>query len=274
MYSPSQSIIKMKNINVKNLILGKNVIIEPSVVIRGPNGPANYVEIGDNTYIGHDTHIICDDFSIGEYGKLHNHGYVHGYKPCKIGHNAWIGQNTIIDSIGGTTIGDNCGIGAHSQLWSHIKYGDTLEGCRFLSDSPLNVGKDVWFVGHCIVSPITAEDKSMALVGSVVTRDMKKNHIYAGSPAKDITDKAGNQFNEVSVEEKYKKMCLYLEEFEGIIGTKDHDIVITKTQKEFVNNKSCFSVSDRIYTKNLTELEQKFMRFLLPEKAKFTPHKG
>ena len=261
----------MKNISAKNLILGKNVKIESTAVIRGLNGPAQNIKIGDNVYIGHNTNIICDNFEIGDYSKFHNHGYVYGYKECKIGHNAWIGQNTIIDSIGGTTIGDNCGIGSNSQLWSHIKYGDTLEGCRFLSNSPLTIGKDVWFVGHCIVSPITAEDRSMALVGSVITKDMKKNHIYAGSPAKDITDKAGNQFKTVTVNEKYEKMNVYLDQFEKIIGTKNHDILIVKDQSEFAVGKSCFSVSDRIYTKKLTYLEQEFMKFLLPEKAKFTP---
>ena len=259
------------NIHCKNLILGKNVTIEPTAVIRGINGKAENIVIGDNVYIGHDVQIICDNFSIGDYSKVHHHTNIHGYKPCKIGHNAWIGQYSIIDSIGGTTIGNNCGIGAHSQLWSHIKYGDTLEGCRFLSDSPLKIGNDVWFVGHCIVSPIVAEDKSMALVGSVVTSNMEKNNIYAGSPAKNMTDKIGNQFRKVSVEEKFNKMNEYLYNFEKEIGTSKHDIVIVKNQGEFVRNKSCFSVSDRTYTKRLTDLEQQFMKYLLPEKAKFTP---
>lgn len=261
----------MKNISAKNLIIGKNTKIEDSVIIKGLNGPAESIKIGDNVYIGHDTQIICDNFQIGDYSKFHNRGLVYGYRDCKIGHNAWIGQNTIIDSIGGVTIGDNCGIGANSQLWSHIKYGDTLEGCRFLSNSLLSIGKDVWFVGHCIVSPIVAEDKSMALVGSVVTKNMKANHIYAGSPAKDITERAGGQFKKVTVKEKYDRMCKYLQEFENLVDTKKHDILIVKDQSQFVSDKTCFSVSDRVYTKKLTNLEQEFMKFLLPEKAKFTP---
>lgn len=261
------------NIKCDNLILGNNVKIEPTAVIRGINGNAKNVYIGDNTYIGHDVQIICDDFSIGDYSKIHHHTNIHGYKPCKIGHNAWIGQYCIIDTIGGTTIGNNCGIGAHSQLWSHIKYGDTLEGCRFLSDSPLNVGNDVWFVGHCIVSPITAEDKSMALVGSVVTKDMKYNSIYAGSPVKNITDKVGNPFKDVTIEDKYQKMCEYLKQFESLTNIKDHDIIIVKHKQEFVFDKSCFCVQDRTYNKMRTDIEQKFMSFLLPDKAKFTPFK-
>tara|TARA_R110000744_G_scaffold11217_4_gene34260 strand:- start:8044 stop:8838 length:795 start_codon:yes stop_codon:yes gene_type:complete len=259
------------NIDCKNLILGKNVVIEDTAIIRGPNGPAENIFIGDNTYIGHNVQIICDNFKIGDYGKIHHDTNIHGYKPCSIGHNAWVGQFCIIDSIGGTTIGNNCGIGAHSQLWSHMKYGDTMEGCQFLSESPLEVGSDVWFVGHCIVSPVKVEDKSMAFVGSVITKNMKKNHVYAGSPAKDITDKIGNQFKKRSVNEKYDLMVKYLEQFEKQIGSKNHDILIVKRQDDFVDNKSCFSVSDRTYTKNLAELEQRFIRFLLPEKAKFTP---
>jgi len=259
------------NIKCDNLILGNNVKIESTAVIRGINGNAKNIYIGDNTYIGHDVQIICDNFSIGDYSKIHHHTNIHGYKPCKMGHNAWIGQYCIIDSVGGTTIGNNCGIGAHSQLWSHIKYGDTLEGCRFLSDSPLNIGNDVWFVGHCIVSPITAEDKSMALVGSVITKDMKFNNIYAGSPAKNITDKAGNAFKDITLEDKYQKMRQHLSDFEHLTNMKSHDILIVKHKEQIVFDKSSFCVENRSYVKRDTETEQKFMSFLLPDKAKFIP---
>ena len=143
----------MENRNFKiladELIIGKGTIIEPTVVIRGINGNAKRIVIGENCYIGQNVQIICDDFELGDYSKIQHDCNIHGYKPCKIGHNLWMGQFTIVDSIGGCTIGNNCGIGAHSQLWSHIKYGDTLEGCRFLTEKPLIVGNDVWFVGHC-----------------------------------------------------------------------------------------------------------------------------
>ncbi len=149
---------KYANIDALEIEVGINTIIEPSASIRGVNGKAKRIVIGDNCYIGKHVQIICDDFELGDYSKIHHQTNVHGYEPCSIGHNLWMGQYCIVDSIGGTTIGNNCGIGAHSQLWSHIKYGDTLEGCRFLSDNPLVLGNDVWMVGHCIVSPITAAD--------------------------------------------------------------------------------------------------------------------
>lgn len=260
--------VNYNNIHCDNITIGKNTVIEPTAVIKGINGNSKKIVIGDNCYIGKNVQIIIDDLEIGDYCKIHHGTNIHGYKPCKIGHNAWIGQYTIIDSIGGTTIGNNCGIGAHSQLWSHIKYGDTLEGCRFFSESPLTIGSDVWFVGHCIVSPVNVRDKSMALVGSVITSDMEVNRIYAGSPAKDITDKVGNQFQSVTTEEKYQKMISYLQE----VSLNDIKIVTSTSHFNLNDEVTYFDVSTRTYTKKSSENEIKFMNFLLPEKAKFIPY--
>lgn len=259
----------MNNIKADNLKIGKNSFIEPNAIIRGINGNAKNIIIGDNCYIGEYVQIICDDFTLGDYSKIQHHTNIHGYLPCKIGHNAWIGQYTIIDSIGGTQIGNNCGIGAHSQLWSHIKYGDTLEGCRFLGEKKMQIGNDVWFVGHCIVSPISAEDKSMAMVGSVITHDMKYNEIYAGTPAKSISSKIGNQFEEVNIDTKYSKMIQYLDEF-----GQSEKIKIVKTLEEvnFDDSFTYFEITSRKYKKMLTDEEINFMKFLLPDKAKFIPY--
>lgn len=257
----------MKNIEAEYLELGKNVVISDTAIIKGLNGPAKSIKIGDNTYIGDHVQILVDDLEIGDYCKIHHHTNFHGYKPLKIGHNAWIGQYTIIDSIGGTTIGNNCGIGAHSQLWSHIKYGDSLEGCNYNSVKELIIGNDCWFVGHCIVSPIIAKDKSMALVGSVITKDMEENHIYGGSPAKDLTGKIPSQFSEVSLDSKYETMLTYYQE----IGSPN----LIQIVKEFPENIdpliSYFNVTSRTYTKTQSDIEISFMKYLLPSKAKFVP---
>lgn len=256
-------------ISADEISVGFGAFIHPTAVICGSDGgTARRIHIGDHTYIGERVVIRCADFSIGDYSKIHHDTNIHGYLPCHIGHNAWIGQFTIIDSIGGTTIGDNCGIGAHSQLWSHIKYGDTLEGCRFLTEKPLTVGKDVWFVGHCIISPITAEDRSMAMVGSVVTKNMRANTIYAGSPACEISSKIGPQFLPVTIDEKKKRMRHYLAE-SGIDGST---IRIVSSTSEFGNDDlTYFAVDERIYTKQRSSAEIAFMKYLLPSRGKFTP---
>jgi acetyltransferase-like isoleucine patch superfamily enzyme len=254
----------MKNIETDELILGDGVYISKSASIRGINGKAKRIKIGDNTYIGDNVQIIVDDFEIGDYCKIHHHTNFHGYKPLKIGHNAWIGQGTIIDSIGGTTIGNNCGIGAHSQLWSHIRYGDPLEGCNYNTSGPLLIGNDVWFVGHCIVSPIVAMDKSMALAGSVVTKNMDENHIYGGSPAKDLTDKVRPQFNDISILDRWNIMNRF--QIPSGIKLIEDDSEIEK------DDFSYFNIVTRKYTKKKSKVEISFMIFMQKNLIKFVPY--
>ncbi|MEO6453934.1 MAG: DapH/DapD/GlmU-related protein [Ginsengibacter sp.] len=258
-----------KNIDAEQIIIGDNVVIEPSASIKGMNGKAKRILIGDNVYIGNDVQILCDEFEILDYSKLHHHTNFHGSRPLTIGYNCWIGQYSIIDCMGGTSIGNNCGIGAHSQLWSHIRFGDTLEGCQYKSEAPLQIGNDVWFVGHCIVSPITAEDKSMALAGSVVTKKMEYNKIYAGTPAVCISDKIGNQFEAKTIESKLEKMLGYLKEWGGDL--KEIKIVTTSEEMNEGNTITYFNVNDRTYTKKQSKAEISFMKFLLPYRAKFVP---
>jgi UDP-3-O-[3-hydroxymyristoyl] glucosamine N-acyltransferase len=57
----------MNNIQTNELEIGKNVIISPSAIIRGLNGPAKRIKIGDNTYIGDNVQIIVDDLEIGDF---------------------------------------------------------------------------------------------------------------------------------------------------------------------------------------------------------------
>ena len=257
------------SINADEVHIGEGTLIHPTAVICGADGgSARGVQIGDHCFIGESVQIRCAEFKLGDYSRIHHHTNIHGYRPCSIGHNAWIGQYTIVDSIGGTTIGDNCGIGAHSQLWSHIKHGDVLEGCRFLGEKALVVGKDVWFVGHCIVSPIIARDRSMAMVGSVITRDMEANHVYAGVPAVDITGKVGPQFEEVDLAAKVDRLRTLLNES----GLNSSSIGIAATASEVqADDRSWFVVDSRTYTKQNTPAEVAFMKFLLPARAKFTP---
>jgi acetyltransferase-like isoleucine patch superfamily enzyme len=255
-----------ENINVENFECGVNVIFGKNVKITSSNGGrAKQVKIGDNCFIGDNVQIMCDEFSIGDYARIHHGTDFHGKMPCTIGHNFWIGQNSIVDSSGTISIGNNCGVGAFSQLWSHIKYGDILEGCRFNSTKKLEIGNDCWFVGHCIVSPIVAEDKSMAMAGSVVTKNMEKNAIYAGTPAKKMVE-WGNQFEDVSFETKYNKMInLY-----HVFGSPKN-IKIVMDRSEIKNDEvTYFIIKERSYTKKLSNEEINFMKFLLPD-IKFTP---
>jgi len=234
--------------------------------------PAKKVIIGDGVFLGNDIEISCPSIEIGDYTMIQDKTTISGHKEGKIGSCCWIGQNCILNTHGGLFIGNGVGIGAHSQLWSHIRFGDTLQGCRFESDKSIIVDDDVWFVGHCLVSPIHAKTKSMALLGSVITRDMEINHIYGGSPAIDLTDKLGTQYIDISVNEKHRIMNKKLKEFyEKNPQFSNEKIIIVNNQPPTqYPDKTVFDVSNRKYTKRKTIEEIEFMKFLLTT-IKFYP---
>lgn len=263
----------MPEIHAEEVSIGRGVVIEEGVVIRGKTSlKAKRVVIGDHAFIGHSTRIAVDDLEIGDYVVLHNHSLVTGDKPCRIGHCCWFGQNVILNSAGGLTIGRGVGVGAYSQLWSHVAHGDTLQGCRWNSVKPLVIEDDVWFVGHCIVSPIIARERSMALIGSVVTKDMEANHVYAGVPAQDTTGRLGPQFAPVSVEEKQQRLTDLLETFYAKHPQFRPGTIKAVSSLDEVADAECttFDVSTRTYNKRLTDVEVAFMKFLLPT-IKFFP---
>lgn len=267
-------------IEAEEISIGKGVRIADGVKITGGYDyatskpiPAKRVIIGDGVFLASGIEIICPSIEIGDYTMIRENTMISGYKGAKIGSCCWFGQGCILNTHGGLTIGNGVGIGAGSQLWSHIRFGDTLEGCKWESVTPLIVEDDVWFVGHCLVSPIHAKRKSMAMLGAVVTRDMEENHIYAGVPAKDITDKLGTQYEEVPVDRKYEVMTEQLAIFYSKNSDLPKSIIITKDSSTIdAKGKTVFDVSNRTYTKRLTEEEIEFMKFLLV-KIKFYPKK-
>lgn len=263
-------------INAKEVKIGKNVFIGPNTIIKGVNGPAEYVEIGDNTFIDDHIFIMAPVFQIGDYGKIYKGCRISGYKPCTIGHNFWCDQNTILNCTDELIIGNNVGIGAYSQLWTHIKHGDILEGCRFNSTKSMIIEDDVWFVGHCIVSPIVAKKKSMAMVGSVITKDMEENHIYGGSPARDLTEKLGNQFGIISINQKLELMEQKLNHFKEEhpeYNVDEYLQIVIEFPYQKIEGISYFNVTDRTYIKTGSDIEIVFMSFLLPL-FKFVPAKN
>ncbi len=255
---------------------GINFTAENNVRVFGIGDEPKSFTFGDNVYIGEEVKIIGNRVTILDYVKIHNHTFIFAPFPITIGYNCWIGQNVILNAEAELTIGNNVCIAAYTQLWTHIKFGDTLEGCRFNSTNPMIIEDDVWIAGQCVVAPIHAHKKSMAMAGSVVLDDMLENRIYAGVPAVDITHKLGPQFEDVATETKFARMNKYLDDFLAGVGkVPNHGLEVVMGYPENRDpGRTYFNVSDRTYTKRNTEIEQKFMHYLLPEKAKFIPFSG
>jgi acetyltransferase-like isoleucine patch superfamily enzyme len=252
------------------LIVGQGVVVERGVLISGKSGKAKRVVLGDFCYIGRETRILVPEFRLGDYSKLHAFSFLHGEQPLQIGRNGWIGGNVVLDSMGGLDIDDNVGIGAHSQLWTHVQFGDVVEGCRFHSRRRMHVERDAWFVGHCIVSPVAVGERSMALVGSVITRDMLPNHVYGGVPARDMTEKVGTQFEAIPVSEKAARLQRLIDEFcERRPQFRDR-LAVIESAKQKIAGVTCFNVENRTYNKTLAEAEVEFLKEHVPL-IKFVP---
>jgi len=247
--------------------VGEKTIIGDNVVL-GPN--CKKITIGFGCFIGRDIYIDVEELTIGDYTTIHHGSIVHGIK-TSIGHNCWFGHYTIIDSLGGNTvIHNNVGVGAHSQLWSHMKFGDMLAGCRWNSSGSLVLEDDVWLVGHSIVGPIHAKRRSMLMTGGVATRNMEENRIYAGSPASDITEKLGQQFAEVGLDQRKAKFEQLKQEFAQKSGIDVSQFVAVEafTGRPDVTE---FNLMARQYRPRRTDQEYKFIKFMLYDKAKFVP---
>lgn len=257
-------------IHAEELVIGKGVVVEAGALITGKGGPARKVVLGDFCFIGRETRIVVPEFSLGDYSKFHSYGFAHGSRPMQIGRNCWIGGNCVLDSIGGLDIDDNVGIGAHSQIWTHIQFGDIVEGSRFYSQQYMHVGRDAWFVGHCIVSPVKVGERSLALVGSVVTKDMQPNHVYGGVPARDVTDKMGPQFETRTVAQKAAKLNELMDAWLAEHPQHRHELRVIERPEEAVEGVSCFDVSTRTYTRHYSEAEVAFLKAHIPL-IKFTP---
>jgi acetyltransferase-like isoleucine patch superfamily enzyme len=287
--------------NDNNLKLGKDVFIGNNCVFDKiyKESQCGMFTFGDYCSIHENCRFYFSDadFSMGDYGTIHNNTFLTGYKHCKMGHNVWIGQNSIINATDQLTIGNNCGIGAYSKIWTHAAWGDLILGCRvgvglpdFESKSgAVTIGDDFWGIGQITISPgIKIGNKVIALTHSLLTKDVPDNTIVGGTPAKpiaidgdfksykdltenekfDMMKKFANQFS------KLKKIRLNIDDKSKIIKLGNNEIVIRCGAGQLIDNDpsiTYFDLIKRTYTKKYGVLEHEFMKFMITYKAKFIP---
>jgi len=123
------------NINGGEIILGKRIQTRKNVEFRSTEN--GMIKIGENAFFNNNCTVACrekieigNNCSFGPNVVLYDHDHdfrVKGGKkagkyktgPIIIGNNVWVGANTVI--LRGTTIGDNCVIGAGSVIKSNIE---------------------------------------------------------------------------------------------------------------------------------------------------------
>lgn len=252
-------------IQADDVQIGVGVVIEPGVFIR-----AEKVVIGDFAYIGPGVRIYVPQIDIGDYTRINEGSFLGGTKPMTIGRNGYFGKSVQLDSRGGLMIGDHVGVGSLSQIWTHIRHGDTVQGCRWNKEYPLVIEDDVWLVARVTVGGATRIGaRAMVFNESNVTRNLLPDRSYAGNPACDVTDKMGRQFETLAPEQKLARLEAEIDEFEQAHPQYwPHQLKACLTADDFEPGKTCFEVTTRTYTKRYTVAEVAFLKWTL---AKFIP---
>lgn len=280
----------------KELVIGNDSVIDHHTQIFCPNGK---VVIGDQCYIGSDSTIRLANFEMGEYVKLHNHALLNGVGSVKIGHNCWIGQNSVLNGEASLIIGNNVGIGTYSSVWTHGYFGQLVDGCAIHSVKDTVIEDDAWLIGsYNTVFPGVTIGKQAVLMGtSVVTKSLEPNRIYSGNPAKDVTDKLGTPYKTLRWEEKQavlkNAIVSYFEKYMVAFSSQDEalhvegmghiyfnsttansgDVVFCEkvAPSQIANGASLFCLTNKTYTKTYSPLEILVKKILNPTVARFIP---
>jgi len=222
--------------------IGDYVHIEKNCRISSFKGMADEIIIGDCCFVGHDTNIIVPSLHLGDYVTIHNHTLIYGFKSCVLGHNCWVGQNSILNSNEELKIRNNVGIGAYSQVWTHVYFGELLEGCQIFKIAPTYIEDDVWLIGHCVISPgVSIHKKAIVLAGSLVTKDVPAEAIFGGVSATDLTDKFPRP-KILRLEDKYMMMKGFVQDF-AKAQSENYDVKkINDSEYHFYSGESEFKI--------------------------------
>lgn len=104
----------------------------------------------------------------------------------KIGEGVFINKGCMIVDLGGVEIEDNVLIGPRVNLLS-VNHPTDIKSRRGVILKKVRIKKNAWIGASVTVCPgVTIGENSIIGAGSVVTKDVKDNSVYAGVPAKFI----------------------------------------------------------------------------------------
>ena len=192
---PGATGIYARNILYRKLVgrAGSSVLFDCGVVLRHPQK----IQLGDNLVIANGS-IIDARGSTNDGVRIAN-GVVLGQRTmllCKngninIGSNVGIGAYTALYAVGGNTvkIGDNVMLGPFCCLEASIYHHDRLDipiaqqGLNSLGG--VTIGEGAWLGAHVtVLDGVTVGSGAIVAANSLVTRDVPKNAIVGGAPAR------------------------------------------------------------------------------------------
>lgn len=116
--------------------------------------------------------------------------YVNSNAKLEIGENSGF-SGVSIYCVNGIKIGKHCNIGGNVSIWDTDFHPLNWELRRRTTDetktAPIMIGDDVFIGAHCLIlKGVSIGDRSILGAGSVLTKNIEPDSIYAGNPAKFI----------------------------------------------------------------------------------------
>lgn len=109
-------------------------------------------------------------------------------KNIHLGKNVFINSGCRFQDQGGIYIGDNALIG-HNVVLATLNHEENPKKRSNLIPAPIKIGNDVWIGSNAtVLSGVTIGDGAIIAAGAVVTKDVAKNTVVGGVPAKYIRD--------------------------------------------------------------------------------------
>lgn len=121
------------------------------------------------------------------------------YSEC--GKNITVGENVFINACckfqdqGGITIGNNCLIG-HNVTIATLNHDFNPKKRANINPNSVTIGDNVWIASDSSILPnVVIGDGAIVGAGSVVTKNVPKNTVVAGNPARIIKEIEGVDYD-------------------------------------------------------------------------------
>lgn len=109
-------------------------------------------------------------------------------KNITVGRNVFLNTGCSFQDRGGIVIGDNTFLGMNVTI-ATLNHGRSIEERGITYPKPVHIGNDVWIGSSVTVVPgVSIGNNSIIGAGSVVTRNIPANSVYAGVPARLIRE--------------------------------------------------------------------------------------
>ncbi|MBC16032.1 MAG: acetyltransferase [Desulfovibrio sp.] len=127
------------------------------------------------------------------------------------GKNISIGKNVFINSCcnfqdqGGVIIRDGAFIG-HKVVFATLNHGYSRETRRHIYPAPIIVGENAWIGSSATILPgVTIGENAIGAAGAVVSKDVARDTIVGGVPAKFIKSVAEAEAEKEKGQQEYKE---------------------------------------------------------------------